>query len=1196
MTKKIVLLVLLFCIAIGLIVCFLMFKSNKNEGFDASLQPDNLDSASKTFFFNKLSFIFNGIFPLFKKQLLPDNPFTCPGSTVDNVILNSKTCPGNFYLKGSSCNIGCCAGFKAGISRITGLENSKVQGFENSQFSVNYKTKQVFITGELVIKTTASVYVDLAFLLSCGGSSPEGFSYEGFCAWYDLPCLAQAAYDAVKDPLVGIAKDAGDFFTKDIPGFANKSWDAVRDTAVSSYNSSTDLGKKVWNNSTIQKIKEGTVFAANRIAHDVQHPEDAYYDLSTAGKFAAKQAQTVAKNAERLAFAAAYRIANNVQHPEDFYDDLIKVYDLAKETGEFVWNNVTWLAQGGGWRGAIDHKLIDVPLILRIKVAFKTTEVPNSSSLKVDLRNLDISNANSSVDDISSKAISKAYYDLYDKVLLSLAPNKLFKTIINSFTRQIKEELMDGVDLGFITAITSTLAGTIDTSVLTDAVVKYLKDIYEKNPSSGEVTYTIPYVTKVLDVLYLQSVLIFKKGMTLGDWTLGETPSGNFIFQFSSATSKFSVCYNRVNGGALTTCNKVVFEPWDLAYMPRMFRVSSWVIYAPVSSEQLIFYYLGSTNSVVINKAGKSLIQDVLISPFELNNFDSGLLYARIDLGSYIIAQDVRNNLTITSKLGGKVLVISSSGSFFSTPKTQYDNSVRFLDRQRDIDCTAYGSALNKFKLRAPARDGLSYDVVCGGIDPQFLSSATVSRNTPENGIENGDIKFLDRHNLDCGTGVMTKFALNTRGDNMTYEYDCKDLQYSSKVCRTVETDWAGGSNSLEMLDGLDVKCREDESISQFQILNGANFGKWDDWNKYRYTCCKSTDFTSNSCSGECGNLLSENGFFRAIVQDDGNFVIYKDTDPVWYSATYGQGKAPYKLVMQTDGNLVLYDSTQKALWQSGTSGKGTRPYVLTLQNDGNLQLIDSLKTAIWSSKCGINVDVCVDSNIISPAYTYRAAMNPDGNFVIYKQLPIWSTRTSGQGKGPYCLRIQPDGNLGVIDSADKASWYANSYNRGKGPYKLNMQDDGNLVLYDSNSKATWSSRGGVVNVPYVPPYDSYVKVLGPSGVLIDKPKPKPKDVCAEPNMISPSYTYIAAMQPDGNLVIYQQTAVWDTKTSRQGKGPFCMRLQTDGNLGLYDSTNKPSWYSNSYGRGKGPYSVALQNNGSFQIIDCLKTVIWSSS
>ena len=102
--------------------------------------------------------------------------------------------------------------------------------------------------------------------------------------------------------------------------------------------------------------------------------------------------------------------------------------------------------------------------------------------------------------------------------------------------------------------------------------------------------------------------------------------------------------------------------------------------------------------------------------------------------------------------------------------------------------------------------------------------------------------------------------------------------------------------------------------------------------------------------------------------------------------------------------------------------------------------------------------------------------------------------------------------------------------------------------------------------------------------------------VCVPPNLYSPSKNYLAAMQPDGNLVIYQQTAVWDTKTSRQGKGPFCMRLQTDGNLGLYDSTNKPSWYSNSYGRGQGPYSVALQNNGSFQIIDCLKTVIWSSS
>ena len=105
---------------------------------------------------------------------------------------------------------------------------------------------------------------------------------------------------------------------------------------------------------------------------------------------------------------------------------------------------------------------------------------------------------------------------------------------------------------------------------------------------------------------------------------------------------------------------------------------------------------------------------------------------------------------------------------------------------------------------------------------------------------------------------------------------------------------------------------------------------------------------TSDSCSGECKNLKSQNGIFRTIV-DGGNFIVYKDTDPIWNSKTFGQGKAPYKLVMQTDGNLVLRDSTQKALWNSGTSGKGTKPYTLSLQNDGILKIFDSTNKLIWN-------------------------------------------------------------------------------------------------------------------------------------------------------------------------------------------------------------------------------------------------------
>ena len=237
-----------------------------------------------------------------------------------------------------------------------------------------------------------------------------------------------------------------------------------------------------------------------------------------------------------------------------------------------------------------------------------------------------------------------------------------------------------------------------------------------------------------------------------------------------------------------------------------------------------------------------------------------------------------------------------------------------------------------------------------------------------------------------------------------------------------------------------------------------------------------------------------------------------------------------------------------------------------------------------WNTKP--DVSICAPPNLYSPSNNYLAAMQPDGNLVVYKlsdsvfatKFTKFGTRSNEIGTGPYCLRIQPDGNLVLYDSTGKGMWYANSYKRGKGPYKLTMQIDGNLVLYDSNSKAIWNSKTGL-ELENVPPY-----------VEVDSPA-----VCADTNMLSPDYKYRASVQSDGNVVVYKQTAVWNTQTW-SGQGPFCLRLQPDGNLGVIDSTNKASWYSNSYYKGIGPYRLNMLDNGNLVIFDDNNRAIWNQS
>jgi hypothetical protein len=53
-------------------------------------------------------------------------------------------------------------------------------------------------------------------------------------------------------------------------------------------------------------------------------------------------------------------------------------------------------------------------------------------------------------------------------------------------------------------------------------------------------------------------------------------------------------------------------------------------------------------------------------------------------------------------------------------------------------------------------------------------------------------------------------------------------------------------------------------------------------------------------------------------------------------------------------------------------------------------------------------------------------------------------------------------------------------------------------------------------------------------------------------------------MQGDGNLVLYDSadTALWDSKTSGKGTGPYRAVMQDDCNFVVYDSTGSATWSS----------------------------------
>ncbi|MDP9912417.1 YD repeat-containing protein [Variovorax boronicumulans] len=99
---------------------------------------------------------------------------------------------------------------------------------------------------------------------------------------------------------------------------------------------------------------------------------------------------------------------------------------------------------------------------------------------------------------------------------------------------------------------------------------------------------------------------------------------------------------------------------------------------------------------------------------------------------------------------------------------------------------------------------------------------------------------------------------------------------------------------------------------------------------------------------GSNQSIVSVDGRYQLVFQDDGNLVIYdrqQNRLPVWSSETSGSGGD--RFIFQTDGNLVIYAGSQP-IWNSNTFDQTAQR--LIMQPDGNLVLYSAQWTAIWET------------------------------------------------------------------------------------------------------------------------------------------------------------------------------------------------------------------------------------------------------
>jgi len=109
------------------------------------------------------------------------------------------------------------------------------------------------------------------------------------------------------------------------------------------------------------------------------------------------------------------------------------------------------------------------------------------------------------------------------------------------------------------------------------------------------------------------------------------------------------------------------------------------------------------------------------------------------------------------------------------------------------------------------------------------------------------------------------------------------------------------------------------------------------------------------------------------------------------------------------------------------------------------------------SSALGLNDTLTPGQSLTSPSGTFIAALQGDGNLVVYRvgnSTALWASNTPG--KGGTKLIMQGDGNLVLYTASGSAVWASNT--AGKGQSFCRMQDDGNFVVYVQGG-STWASN-----------------------------------------------------------------------------------------------------------------------------------------
>jgi hypothetical protein len=122
--------------------------------------------------------------------------------------------------------------------------------------------------------------------------------------------------------------------------------------------------------------------------------------------------------------------------------------------------------------------------------------------------------------------------------------------------------------------------------------------------------------------------------------------------------------------------------------------------------------------------------------------------------------------------------------------------------------------------------------------------------------------------------------------------------------------------------------------------------------------------------------LTSANGRYNAVMQNDGNFVVY-EVSPSMAKSIWSAGSSGWYARMQNDGNFVVYNQNGTWNWTSGTGGRPlSMGNYLILNDDGSLEIFANA-VSVWRTPANPNAEpTCPSGSTLQqyPTKSYTAS------------------------------------------------------------------------------------------------------------------------------------------------------------------------------------------------------------------------------